>query len=305
MNLFKTILFVLVSLMTYPCFAQKTICPQNVVQDTLKAYTLQEKALIHKDLKNIRELTFSNSTNLKKGEKLTYLATAGGPASAKSTILEAFMKETTPNNQFCYIDPDRVSLRSMIYTYIPYLSSYNISKSKSYNDLLEEAYNKWRGGSNYIALTLLNEAAEKQRNIAHGTTSTYPNIGNLYKNLKEKGYEIVLLLCGANDETRLMLNQHRQQNQGFFQVDPVDFIEKGKAFPERFKTYFTYADKIYIYWTEDLTGSVLAAIYSPQTGLDVKDQQALEKFVKTHGNLPVGQASEQVSMMTTKSGRNS
>jgi hypothetical protein len=44
---------------------------------------------------------------------------------------------------------------------------YAISKNPSTYAKL--AYEKWRGASNYIASSLLNEAYDKKFNIAHGT----------------------------------------------------------------------------------------------------------------------------------------
>ncbi len=274
-NIFGTFLGVMLLFAPTTSYGD-AVCPQCVVDSNLENYSQEEANLILEDLKNIRKLTF-NSTNPQ--EKPVYVGTAGGPGAAKSTILEGFLMENPLDNKAAYVDPDRVSLRSMIHTYIPHLSAYNASKRESYGQLSQEAYRKWRGGSNYIALTMLNESASQKVNIAHGTTATSPHIGKLYQNLKEKGYEIVLLLCGSTDQNRGDLIEHRQISQAITQVEPSDIITKGKDFPQRFQTYFDFANKIYIYWTENLeVGSVLAATYSPAKGLEVQNKGAFERF---------------------------
>ncbi len=265
-----------------PAKAEPTI-PNSIVQSNLKGYSDAEKRLIQEDLKNIRTMSFFD---IKKTKALTYYASAGAPGAAKSTVLENFLEKN--NIKAVYIDPDRVSLRSMINTYVKHLSASNNSNAISYNALTQEAYLKLRGGSNYITGMILNDATSKKVNIAHGTTSTSGAIKNLYKNLKQKGYKIILLLCGSTDTERMANITHRRQSQGITQVTDEDIFSKGKLFTERFEDYFNHADQIYIYWTESIKeGSILAAIYSPKKGLDVKDQKALERFIQTHGPLPL------------------
>lgn len=88
--------------------------PEAVVQGHLKGYSVEEKELIEDDLQNIEGLSFRG----KKAEAPPhYLATAGGPGSMKSTILETFLKESGERN-FVYTDPDMRGLKLMINTYI-------------------------------------------------------------------------------------------------------------------------------------------------------------------------------------------
>ena len=264
-------------------FAHATLIDNSVNDEHMKNYTPGEISLIEKDLDAIEDLTFEKS---KSEDQPIYLATAGGPGSAKSTILETFLKNH--GLDYAYIDPDRQTMRFMIHTYIPDMSLSHAAEYTDYNDLLKVGYTKWRGGSNYIANTLLNRATDESYSIAHGTTSTSPHMETLYKNLKNKGYKIHLILCGASDDTRLNLVNYRETVQASVQSDPNDVINKGKMFPERFKTYFEYADKIYIYWTSsNPKSSVCAAEYTKQDGLIIHDATAFEEFIKTHGPLPI------------------
>lgn len=60
-----------------------------------------------------------------------------------------------------------------------------------------------------------------------------------------------------------------------------------------------YADKIYVYWTTlEPKVSVLAAEYSPGEDLVIRDQQAWQNFVDTHGALPIKQGMQKESRTT-------
>ena len=292
LNLIKSLVlvFTFYTLSGAEALAEKSfkppIIPPSLITPQIALYANTEKALISADLKNIKAMSLRG---IEKEEQPTYYATAGAPGAAKSTILETFIHDGRINA--VYVDPDRVALRAMINTYGRHLSAYAAAKMPHYCDLRNEAYAKWRGGSQYIASHILNASARKSLSIAHGTTSTADGVKHLYANLKKQGYQIVLLLCGATDEQRLKNIQHRQHEQGITQETDADVIRKGKAFPGRFQDYFTHANKIYIYWTENLKeGSVLAAVFSPETSLVVKNKPALERFIETHGPLPIAPA---------------
>lgn len=255
--------------------AETTLIPKEFIESHLKDYSEEEIKLIKVDFSNIRQLCFRDILT-PKGQKI-YVATAAGPGASKSTILEQYIHDK-PN--FAYLDPDQRSLKYMINTYLQEFTPYKIAQASTVKPLLQKAYDKWRGGSNYIASTLINEAFAKGFNIAHGTTSTGAHVKNLYKKLKEKGYKIVLLLCNTTDEDRIAALQHRVKDQCFCQVDPEDVVNKGKAYPERFVDYFTYGDEIYLYWIGDFQkGATLAASLERGKKMQVYDQKALEKVI--------------------------
>ena len=283
----KVVIFVFLSLFFV---STGSCCPGSVISEKFIAENLEEYSpydisLIKKDLEIIKGLIFRSVV---KEKQPIYLATAGGPGSAKSTILETFLIENQQGKNYVYIDPDRMVMRFMVNTYISYLSAYNIAKKRPYSNLLKEAYQKWRGGSNYISGTLFNKATRGFFNVAHGSTSTSAHIEGLYKRLKKRGYKIILLLCGADKRTRLDLINHRRKIQANVQASKEDIINKGKLFPQRLKTYFKYADRIYIYWTQTSPiKSILAAEYSKKKGLVIKDKRSFDLFVRNNGKLPV------------------
>lgn len=257
---------------------QPSLIPSDFVQSFLKEYSQNEKELIKDDLENIRKLCF-RGISAAEGQK-TYVATAGGPGSSKSTILETYLVDK-PN--FAYLDPDQRALKFMINTYLQEFTNYNIRKVKDMKVLLQQAYDKWRWGSNYVASTLINEASAKGYNIAHGTTSTSEHVTKLYEQLKKNNYKITLLLCNSTDKNRIASLQYRFKNQCFCQVDPKDVIKKGKMFPERFLVYFQYADEIQLYWIDDfLKGAVLAATLIKGQPITVHDKGALQKITKQY-----------------------
>ncbi len=260
-----------------------SLIPADYVQNFLKDYSETEKELIGDDLENIRTLCFRGIT---PAEQKIYVATAGGPGASKSTILEAYLADK-PN--FAYLDPDQRALKFMINTYLQEFTNLKIRnfnneirEFSNINVLLQTAYDKWRGGSNYIASTLLNEACSKGYNIAHGTTSTSEHVAKLYQALKRNKYKIILLLCNSTDENRINSLKHRAKVQCFCQTDPVDVVKKGKMFPERFSTYFEYADELHFYWIDDfLKGAVLAAVLQKGV-LTIYDAEAMEKFTQKY-----------------------
>lgn len=259
------------------------VIPHDVNESLLKTYSQDEKNLINEDFKNIKTLCFRNTTPAT--EQPLYVATAGGPGACKSTVLETYL-QGKPN--FVYADPDQRSLKFMMNTYHQSLTQYHVSASKNYNDLQKSAYDKWRGGSNYIANTILNDAFDKGYNVAHGTTLTGPTIEPFLKKVKAKGYKIILLLCFAPDEERVKAVTS-QANRGFLQADPQDVINKGKVFPERFPIYFEYADEIQLYWMDDSTkGSCYAATWTNDGKLVVENQAAFDAFTQQYNRARSG-----------------
>lgn len=257
--------------------SNKTLIPKDITLAHLKNYNDAEYKLIQEDLKNIQALSFRNK---KPSENPIYLATAGGPGSLKSTVLETILEEESDYNNFVYADPDPRALRLMINTYMTEsLSFYTISQADSFQQAQIAAYNHWRGGSNYITNTIINKAFAKKYNIAHGATSTSPAVEKLYKSLKEKGYKIELVLCYAQDKTRLAAVDHRSRTQANYQSTPEDVINKGKMFPERFPTYFSNANKIRLYWADDIGSGAYEVARIEKGQITIMDADGYDKFV--------------------------
>ena len=250
--------------------AAQEFIPHAFTQSLLKNYTGEEKKLIEDDLKIIYGVFIAPKSPVAHP---SYIATAGGPGSIKSTVLETYL-HNQGNQNFVKADPDIYGLRYMVNTYIPATGPYAQSQSPAY---LKIAYEKWRDGSNYIANTILNEAFSQHLNIAHGTTSTGPVMADLYKKLRGQGYKIVLLLCDTTDVIRTAAIKNREAT--FFQSTPEDAINKRKMFYERFPIYFEYANTINFYWTDQFKQpAILCATFNREEGLVIKDRAAFDKF---------------------------
>jgi predicted ABC-type ATPase len=266
---------------------EATLVPNEIVDGFLASYSPEEKVAIDKDYKNIRELCLSQAD--KEQKKLIYVATAGGPGASKSTILETYLHN---NPGFVYVDPDQQALRFMINTYLQEINSYAISKNASYLQLLKDTYGKWRGASNYIANSILNEAYSKNLAIAHGTTSTSKQMGSFYEKLKKRGYKIILFLCASSEKNRLEAIAHREKEQCFIQSTREDLIQKGQMFFENFPIYFKYADEIKFFWIEDFSQSwIEVGSYSRSAGFKKQDKD-FEKFKNAYETFSKEHASE-------------
>lgn len=238
---------------------------REFIENFLQGYTAEEIEEIKRDLTVVMQFSFFRVVPQSTSTPPLYVATAGGPGSAKSTTLESFLRENNLKRQVVYADPDAVSLKNMIYTYRQSLSYADFATAQSNHFALKAAYDKWRGASNYINHEIMQVAfggehgSDAKYSIAHGSTSTSPHMGSLYQKIKARGYQISLLLCYSSDKTKRQAIERREKEQGFVQCDPRDVVEKGKMFPERFDTYFQYADELRFYWNNELTHGQLPA----------------------------------------------
>lgn len=246
----------------------------------LETYTDREVQLLEKDLTVVRSICLDDTHNT---DTRFYLATAGGPGARKTTILEKFVATHPEYQDGVYLDPDPRTLRFMVHTYYAQsLSPLVISRVQNYDQLIKNAYDKWRAGSNYIVLTLLEEAVAKGRSIIYGTTSTGAHIPNFFAKLKENDYQIVLLLCSCPDTLRQEAVKYRNDVVRFYQSSPEDAVAKGKFFPQRMEAYFTYADLMYFYWSDDLFSPERLAAVWRKGKLEVHDAQAMQCFAEKY-----------------------
>lgn len=247
--------------------------PQEMIDSNLKNYSEEEKVAISKDLRVVRSVCFPD--DVQANAKHVYVASAGGPGSRKTTILEKFIDTHSEFSDCVYLDPDPRTLKYMVHTYISRsLSPLVISESASYDEVIKNAYNKWRFGSIYISAVLLEEAFQNRYDVAHGTTLTGEIVPRLLQAVKDGGYEITLLLCSASDDFRVASITRRNQDQRFYQSSPDDAVAKGLLFPQRMQTYFTLADNLYFYWSDSLqTPECLAATFE-KGSLTILDQKA-------------------------------
>ncbi len=125
--------------------AELFFTPQMIASH-LEGYTDSEIGLIKKDLDVVRSICLAGTRNV---DTRFYLATAGGPGARKTTILEKFVSTHPEYQEGVYLDPDPRTLKYMVHTY--YARSLNplvISTAENYDQVIRNAYDKWRAGSN-------------------------------------------------------------------------------------------------------------------------------------------------------------
>ncbi|MCH9626014.1 MAG: hypothetical protein S4CHLAM123_12030 [Chlamydiales bacterium] len=272
----KRLLLVLTCLSCFSLHANLFFTPQ-MISKHLEDYSEEEIGLIEKDLKVVRSVCFGEAQDA--GNRF-YLATAGGPGARKTTILERFISTHPEYQEGVYLDPDPRTLKFMVHTY--YARSLNplmIADTGVYDEVIRNAYDKWRAGSNYIVLNLLEEAFAAGRSVVYGTTSTGAHIPHFFSRLKKEGYQIILLLCSCPDEVRYESVDYRNKVVRFYQSSPEDAVSKGVLFPQRMGAYFDYGDQIYIYWSESLLDPERLAAIWQKGELEIIDEGAMGCFV--------------------------
>lgn len=249
----------------------------QMISSHLKTYSQEEIQLIQKDLPVVRSVCLDDTHNT---PSRFYLATAGGPGSRKTTILEKFVFSHPEYQGGVYLDPDARALKFMAHTYYAKsLSPLMIATTNNYDQVIKNAYEKWRGGSNYITLTLMEESFALGRSIIHGTTSTGDHLPKFLTKLKENQYEVILLLCSCPDEMRYEAIDYRNQVVRFYQSSREDAVAKGTLFAKRMQSYFTYADRLYFYWSDDLSSNERLAGTWFKGKFEIHDAEAMQKFI--------------------------
>jgi hypothetical protein len=252
----------------------------EMISSHLKTYSDEEIQLIKKDLEVVRGICLGGTQNT---ETRFYLATAGAPGSRKTTILEKFVAGHPEYQEGVYLDPDPRALKFMVHSYYARsLTPLVIANTETYADVIKNAYEKWRAGSNYIALTLLEEAFATGRSIIYGTTSTGSHLPNFFAKLKENNYRIVLLLCSCPDDVRFEAIKYRNDTVRFYQSSPEDAMAKEIFFSQRMETYFTYADQLYFYWSDSLFNPERLAGIWKDGKLDIYDADAMQSFINKY-----------------------
>lgn len=250
---------------------------QQMINSHLKNYSEEEIQLIKKDLNVVRSVCFEGTKNT---ENRFYIATAGGPGSRKTTILEKFISARPEYQDGVYLDPDPRALKFMVHTYhAKSLNNLVISTTNNYDQVIKNAYEKWRAASNFITVTLLEEAFDAGRNVVHGTTSTGSHLADFYTALKQQDYEIILLLCSCPDEVRYEAVDYRNRVVRFYQSSPEDAVAKGLVFPQKMESYFKYADRLHFFWSDTLFSNERLAGTWSEGKLEIHDPDAMQHFI--------------------------
>jgi hypothetical protein len=254
--------------------ATQTIIPSQVNEQWAQQCRPTQMQSIASDQAQIYQQAFFGK--IPSTTEKIYIATAGAPASGKSTILEQELASGQDPRyaQTVKIDPDEYTIPNMDNTRA-LLTLLQPSATK------EDAYHFLRAGSNIIANNVLNSAVGHNYHIAHGSTLSSPQSENLLANIGNAGYTRRLLLCDAPDATRADLEANRQQ-QGDFHVTAEDFKSKSYGFCKNMSMYFKQGDELKIYWTPNKqTGAILAATYE-KGQRTVLNPEALAAFVKNY-----------------------
>jgi hypothetical protein len=272
-----------------PCPAQTITSPAEEyfffspqLISSLKAhYTQEELVDVEKDLKVVREVCFDQPQT--QGDRPFLIATAGGPGSRKSTILERFIEKHPEYAKGVYLDPDQRALRFMVHTYYKRsLNALATASNDDYSVVRKLSYEKWRDASNYITLTLMEEALRSRQSIVYGTTATGEHVEAFFKKLRSRRYDITLLLCSCNDETRAEAVSYRNSVQKFYQCTPDDAVSKGKNFPVRMPVFFAQANTLYLFWSDNLHQTERLAAILRNGNMEIVDAQALDLFISKY-----------------------
>jgi hypothetical protein len=250
------------------------------ISSHLVSYDDKEKEDIAKDLEVVRSVCRVKEAPSK--DRPFYLASAGGPGSRKSTILERFIRSHPEFQSGVYLDPDHRALKFMAHTYYDKsLNALQAASKPDYLDIRKAAYEKWRGASNYITYLLLEEALQKKSDIIHGTTLTGAYVEEFLKKLKAEGYHITLVLCYCEDEIRQEAIEYRNNEQKWYQSTSEDTSSKGKFFTEKLGIYFQYADTLHLYWSDDLMAEERNAVIFDKGEMIVEEGCAcvLDRFI--------------------------
>lgn len=259
----------------------KEIVPHNlVIMDWERKSEPGLMPSIERDYQRIREELFLGKTP--EQDKKLYVATAGSPCAGKSTVLD---QEVGGGNDPRYanaivIDPDRYTMDYM-FTYRNLLTAGKKAELGP-EEAAKQAYDRARPGSNLISNTNLNEAFSRGYNIVHGTTSTTPFVGKFLQSLADEGYERRLLLCYAPDNMRVAAGEKRKGKEAHYQVDPSDFVEKGKAFPQRHEAYFANADHLVLFWKPQLEQNAIRAAEYRDGQKTILNQDAYDGYTQKY-----------------------
>ena len=219
--------------------------------DNPEVYTGEESERLRRD---INELYNSILATNPVRENLAII-TAGAPGAGKTVKLRQDLEaNASKGRNYAYICPDDVCLKNQTRTYVADIASSDESMAARQN-----AYNKWRPGSNAATHLILGNLIREKCAFYFGSTSSGPATGKFFEFLKAQGYTIRLIHVSAPDDVRWGSIQERDKT--FVQTTEQDVKEKGLLLPQRINdTFLKYADQIEFYYRDDVKqDAVLAA----------------------------------------------
>lgn len=233
--------------------------PQKVLEsflsgkafDNKENYTGEESENLSKDINALYQQIIS--ANPAK-EKIAII-TAGAPGAGKTVKLRQDLEANAlQEKRYAYVCPDDVCLQSQTRTY-----KADLEKSNNSTEARQNAYNKWRPGSNAATHLILGNLIRNNYAFYFGSTSSGPATGKFFEFLKAQGYHIKLIHVSAPDEVRWGSIQERDKT--FVKTTEQDVREKGLLLPQRINdTFLKYANEIEFYYRDGAKqDAVLAA----------------------------------------------
>ncbi|MBA2367829.1 MAG: zeta toxin family protein [Candidatus Protochlamydia sp.] len=232
--------------------------PKNVLEgflsgkafDNKENYTEEESENLSKDINELYQQIIS--TNPAKEKKA--IITAGAPGAGKTVNLRQDLETNALHGKhYAYICPDDVCLQSQTRTYRA-----DLEKNNNSMEARQNAYNKWRPGSNAATHLILGNIIRENYAFYFGSTSSGPATGKFFEFLKAQGYRIKLIHVSAPDEVRWGSIQERDKT--FVQTTEQDVREKGLLLPQRINdTFLKYADEIEFYYRDGVKQDAILA----------------------------------------------
>jgi hypothetical protein len=285
MVMFKSIISNLNAISLSACvLASSSICAGELFyttqmrQECLKSYNNLEQIAITKDLEVVRSVIM-NDYQSKPALARTYVATVGAQGSNADIILESFLEAHPQKSAFVYVDSAQRGLKFMAHTYINRsLNALSLSKFATYKLAIQAAHEKWFKAADYITQTILEEAFAARQSVAHGSLKLSEQNLEYLNQLKRNGYKTVLLLCGANDETRKAAAETPAADQHLYLNLATDVMLEGRNFAASLPLYVENADEILIYWTPTVDGAKILAARIQDKKLSITDPVAYSAF---------------------------
>lgn len=214
-------------------------------------YTQEESKKLQDDINALyQRILLENPVK----EKIAII-TAGAPGAGKTTKLRQYLADQAlEGKKYAYVCPDDVCLKNQTKTYLADIENGDQSAVARQN-----AYQKWRPGSNAATHAILGNLIREEYAFAFGTTSTSPFTGKSLEFYKNLGYNIKLIHVSAPDQVRW--DSIKERDKTFIQTTEKDVKEKGQLLPQRINdTFLKYADEIEFYCRESVDqDAVLAA----------------------------------------------
>lgn len=247
--------------------------------DHFEEYSPKEAEKLSADINQL----FHSIVDSNPVKKRQAVISAGSPGAGKTTLLRQKLDAASQEGSiYAYICPDDVCLKNQIRTYVA-----DIEASGSSLNAREEAYTKWRPGSNAATHLLLANLIKENYAFYFGTTCQSPLTFKFFEFLKAQGYRIKIIHVSAPDEVRW--GSIHERDKFFVQTTEEDVCEKGKMVPQRLNdTFLKYADEIEFYYRPFVeSDALLAATWiridgTSKGNLTILDKEAYEGVKAVH-----------------------